>query len=127
MAKFSIKKRLETHPPNRKTVDQIKEEIRVYIESKYSLIRRLLGVPFDDWYVGITHDDDERTQGHKSSKKIKDLKHFKSWQAKSVSNARTVEMELCNEFDLDSCAVAGGITVKSKRVYVYNLAKSERK
>ena len=119
--KFSPKKRLETHPPNREVVDKIKKAIVKYIKSKYWFWQR---TKYEEWYVGITHDDDERIKGHKSTKKLKELQDFKSWQAMSFSNARTTEKELCNEFKLNSCQIIGGVTENTKRVYVYNITQS---
>ena len=124
VVKFSPKKRLVSHPPNREVVDAIKKEIIKYVKSKYGFFER---TKFNEWYVGITHDDDQRIKGHKSKKQLKELKDFKSWQTKSFSNARTVETELCSEFVLNSCQVIGGVNVNSKRVYVYNIVQSENK
>ena len=64
--RFSPKSRLTSHPSNRKVVDDIKKEIIKYIKSKYGFFER---TKYDEWYVGITHDDDQRTKGHKSKKK----------------------------------------------------------
>lgn len=121
--KFSSKKRLETHPPNPEVVGSLKRDIRSYIKSQYGFFQR---VRYEDWYVGIAEDEDSRKKGHKSSKDITELEGFNSWQARSFSNARTVEQDLCEEFELENCNLTGGATEKSKKVYVYNLKKSQK-
>ena len=120
--KQSIKEYLENTLENRKTVNRLKQEMKEYIESKYPKQPR-----FNNWKVGITHDEKERIKGHKSKLQLSELTDFKSFYAYTLKNARTIEEELCTDFKLDRCQWLGKVTLKTKWVYVFNYKRSPKK
>lgn len=123
--RFKPKEYIASHPHNDEVVKKLKKEIKKYIESYYKDPKK---VNYKHWYVGVSRKPNEdRTNSHKSTKKISELKHFKSFYARSLSNARQTENELCDEFNLEHCKVIGGLKKDSNKVYVYNHKKSPKK
>lgn len=109
--KFNFPSHVSKYPPNRKRVKEIKKELKKHIRSHYDFLDRLFdNIPYDDWYIGVTKKDDTgRKAGHKSKKGLEELNSYKSFTADTVSNARTVELELCSELKASNCERQGNI------------------
>lgn len=122
---FKPKEYILSHPHNDAVVKDLKKQIRAYIKSNYKDPKK---INYKHWYVGVSRKPNEdRTNSHKSTKKISELKYFKPFYARSLSNARKTEENLCDEFGLKSCKVIGGLKKDSNKVYVYNYVKSPKK
>ncbi len=121
---FSLNQWLVEHPFNPNVVSEIATEITKYVRGTYPPKSQ---ANFSEWYVGISNDPDgARTASHKKSKNLIRLLHYKKFYAYSMTNARRIEMMLCEKWGLGHCSVAGGIRGTSKWVYVYHYAKSPR-
>lgn len=124
-ASFSPKAYIQKHPHTRQVVDSVKTLIVQYINSKYS---KGVTPVYSHWYVGISQSPDtDRTQGHKTSKKLTELTDFHKFWAYGLANARQVEQELCYGFELNQCQAIGKVTEQTRWVYVYNLAASPKR
>ena len=122
---FRPKEYISSHPHNDAIVKALKKEIKKHIKSNSKDPKK---INYKNWYVGVSRKpNDDRTNSHKSTKKISELKYFKPFYARSLSNARKIENELCDEFNLKHCKVIGGLKKDSNRVYVYNHKNSPKK
>ena len=72
-------------------------------------------VNYSQWRVGLTHDPDERKQQHENEGRS--TKHWKRWQADSVSDAGQIESHFINEKGMKGGT--GGDLDARKTVYVY--------
>ena len=111
---------IKKHPHNKDVVKKLKTEILNHIKSSFDDPKK---VKLSHWYIGVSKDpENDRTNSHKTTKKIKELKNFKSLFARSLSNARKTEEDLCDKFELKNCKVIGGLKKESNKVYIYNLS-----
>lgn len=121
---FALTHWLNQHPCNMEVVEDIVAKISKYVRGTYPAKAK---IDFSEWYVGISNDPDgARTKSHKNRRNLIDLLHYKKFYAHSMSNARHIEMQLCNKWGLNNCATAGGIRPTSKWVYVYHQAQSPK-
>jgi hypothetical protein len=125
MPKLTASKYMQQHPYNPKVVEKIKAEIKAHVKSCYPPNSE---PKYKDWYFGIAENPDtDRVSDHKSEKKLEELKNRMKIYAHSLSNARQVEFELCNEFGLDNCKRIGRPTIGTKWVYAFDWANSKSK
>ena len=125
MANSNTLKHLAKHPYNPEVVKKVKKAIIEHVEACYPPGKKPRP---KDWYFGIAEKPDtDRQSDHRSEKELAELKHHTKEYAYSLSNARQVELELCQEFGLEGCNRIGRPSEKTKWVYGFDRANSPTK
>jgi len=76
-------------------------------------------VEYGNWYVGITGNPSSRKSDHNTANFL-GVRRWKVWDAGSLQNARAIEEYFgANGKGMDGGRVTGGVTTKSRYIYVY--------
>lgn len=90
--KLTAAQYIKQNPHNEDVVREFIRKIKSHISGHY-----FFSTDWHHWYVGISKDpDNDRTKGHKTTKKISELANHARWYVYSLANAREIEKRLCN-------------------------------
>jgi len=89
-----------------------KQDIMDAIVSRVELSKT---VKYSAWYIGLTHDPDDRKQQHENEGRS--TKYWNQWRADSLSDAEQIETYFINEKDMKGGT--GGDLDARKTVYIY--------